>query len=395
MRALVILASLLVACTSTAPSLPTPSPTAEPGVLTVTALLDLSGPRAAVGAQQRNALQMWVEQRGRVSPAVKLETVDVAASDAKLLIELKRAATDVLADAVIVGTPVLYDETFGRAVDLAALPVLLLQPTAADPAGRPGAKWAFGLAPSIPHLAEVHIDDARRRDVLVPSILLTDGRDRIDPMAAALNAYSERRGLGTLTRIELASDGTVPPVVRSSLSVLRSVHCLAPIAVCGALAREARAIGSPAMIYLPFASATDQLRDDRDLASRAVWPSSLAVFASAFAREYAARHNVRPDIHAALAHDAMTLLGTGAQQSGPDDRDALRGAMEGISMPLIANSYTFRADRRIGYSAGSVAYMRWDGSGAAPAPLFGTVAPTPTPSATPVRTAAPSPTASP
>jgi hypothetical protein len=390
-RALLAAALILApACTSTAPTLPTPSPTAEPGVLVVTALLDLSGPRAQVGAQQRSALQLWLEQQGR-GTAVRLETVDVAGSEGRLLIELRRAATETLADAVIVGASVGYDDTLGRAIDLAALPVLLLQPIATEPAGRPGGRWAFALAPSTGHLARVHIDDARRRDVLVPSILLSDRRERIDPMAAALNAESERRGLGTLTHIELANDGTIPPVVRSSLSVLKSVHCLVPPAVCSAIAREARAIGSQAMLYLPFAtSAADQMRDDRDLAARAVWPSSAALLGSAFGREYSGRHGSRPDIHAALAHDAMTLVGLGAERGGRDDRAALRDAIEGITMPLIATAYSFRADRRTGWDAGNVAYMRWDGGGAALAPLFGTVAPTPTPTPTPARpTAAP------
>lgn len=392
MRALGAVAlAALAACTSAPPALPTPTPTAEPGVLSVTALLDLSGPRSQVGTQQRNALQMWVDQQGR-GITVRLETIDVAGSQGRVLIELRRAAAEKHADAVIVGTAVTHDDTLGRAIDLAALPVLLLQPLAADPAGRPGSTWTFALAPSIPQLADLHIEDARRRDVLVPSILLVDSRERADPMATALNVEAERRRLGTLTRIELASDGGVPPVVRSSLSVLRSVHCLAPIAVCSAVAREARSAGSPAMVYLTFAaSPSEHLRDDRDLALRAAWPSSAALPSSAFAREYATRHGARPDIHAALAHDAMSLIGRAAQRSGPDDRGALRDGIEGITMPLIANTYSFRADRRIGWDAGSLAYVRWDGSSAAVAPLFGTVAPTPTPSPTPARTATPTP----
>lgn len=384
---------LLAACMSPAPTLPTPVPTAEPGVLSVTALLDLSGPRAQVGTQQRGALQMWLDQRGR-GGAVRIEIVDVAGSEAKVLIELKRAATETLADAVIVGSQVTYDETFGRAVDLAALPVLLLQPIGADPGARAGGRWAFALAPGTAMLAAAHIDDARRRGVLVPSVLLTDRRDRIDPLAGALDEESERRGLGALTRIELANDGTVPAVVRSSLSVLRSVHCLVPVAVCGALAREARAIGSPAMFYLPFSTAAaGQVRDDRDMSSRAVWPSSAALLSSAFVREYAARYGARPDVHAALAHDALTLLGTAAQRRGSDDRAALRDGIEGITMPLIASTYSFRPDRRMGWDSGDLAYVRWDGANAVLAPLFGTVAPTPTPTPTPLRTA--TPTASP
>lgn len=392
MRALGAVAlAALAACTSAPSALPTPTPTAEPGVLSVTALLDLSGPRSQVGAQQRNALQLWLDQQGR-GGAVRLDPVDVAGSEGRVLIELRRAATETHADAVIIGAAVTGDDTLGRAIDIAGLPVLLLQPLGADPAGRPGGAWTFALAPSIAQLAALHIEDALRRDVLVPSILLADRRERIDPMAAALNAEAERRGLGTLTRIELASDGTVPPVVRSSLSVLKSVHCLAPIAVCSTVAREARGSGSPALVYLPFAASPGkQLRDDRDLAARAAWASSAALPPSALAREYAARHGARPDIHAALAHDAMSLIGRAAQRSGPDDRGALRDGIEGITMPLIANAYSFRADRRIGWAGGSLAYMRWDGTGAAVAPLFGTVAPTPTPSPTPARTATPTP----
>jgi ABC-type branched-subunit amino acid transport system substrate-binding protein len=404
MRALAALLVATVACTSPAPAVATPTLTPERGVLTVSALLDLSGPRAAVGIQQRNALTLWTEQRARTGIPVKVHAIDVAGSDAKLLIELKRAATEEMADAVVVGAPVAYDETLGRAVDLAALPVLFTQPL--DPSG-PGASWTFALAPSLSRIASAQIDDALRRDVLVPSIVLTDGRDRVDPMARALAAEAERRRLDPLTRIAAASDGSVPPVVRSSLSVLRSVHCLAPVSVCSAVAREARSIGSAVMIYLPYVTSThDHVRDDRDLAMRAVWPSTRTLIPlttlraqedharAEFLKNYGARWNARPDIHAAIAYDALSLLAAVADNGGADDRVALRNRLGAITMPLIASTYAF-GDGRRGPDPSDLAYFRWDSGAPAIAPTSGTVAPTPTPSPTPARAASPPPTASP
>jgi len=404
-RALAVIL-LAAACTSPGPSVATPTPTAEPGVVSVTALLDLSGPRASVGAQQRNALQLWTEQHPRATPPVRLKVVDVAGSDARLLIELKRAATEDLADAVIVGAPVVYDDTFGRAVDLAALPVMLAQPVAADPAGRAGGRWAFALAPSLARLAAALVDDAVRRGVLVPSLALSDARDRVDPVTATLAAELEKRDLEPLTRITIGTDGTIPPVVRSSLSVLRSVQCFAPLPVCAAIAREARSSGSPLMLYLPYGTSTnDQLKDDRDLALRAVWPSSRTLIPptvlrtdedharAAFAKDYSARFGARPDIHAAIAYDALSLLADAAGRAGADDRGAQRDALERITIPLIASTYTFAQDRHAGPDGTDVAYLRWDLGAPALAPLFGTVAPTPTPSPAPARTASPSPSA--
>lgn len=406
MRALAVAVCLIVACTTPPPALPTPGRSPEPGVLTVTALLDLSGTRASAGTQQRNALQMWTEQQRRGGTPMKLDIIDVAGSDAKLLIELRRAATDALTDALIVGTPVAFDVTVGRAVEVAALPVLLLQPINGDPAGRPGGHWAFALAPSLERLASSQIDDAVRRGVLAPSVVLTDGRERIDPMAAAIAADLERRRLEPLTRIPIGTDG-LPPVVRSSLSVLRSVHCLAPMSACSALAREARAAGSSVMVYLPYlTSPADHVKDDRDLAARAIWPSSRTLIPSPvlrteeeharaeFVKRFGERHGAWPGTHAASAYDALSLLAAAADRGGADDRAGLRDTLERITMPLIASTYAFTAERHAGSEPTDLTYMRWDANGPAIAPVFGTVAPTPSPSPAPLRTASPSPSAS-
>jgi branched-chain amino acid transport system substrate-binding protein len=408
LRALAVaLAGILGACTSPPPALPTPSPTPESGVLEVTALLDLSGPRASIGSAQRNAMQLWVEQRQAAGarPPVRLTVVDLGGSDAKLFIELRRAAVEEPADAVIVGVPVEYGEALGRAIDVAALPVLFTLPLAVDPASRPGGRWAFALAPSLPALAAWWVRDATERGVLAPSLVLSDGRERTDPVAAAMDAELDRRGHDRITRIPLPADGSVPPVVRSGLSVLRSVYCTGLAATCAPVAREARSLGAPTLFYLSYLATTAELNDQRDLAARAVWPASRWILAesaltpAASARErflqaYAERHGAA-GMHAATAHDAMTLLATAAERSGSDDREPARAGLEAITIPLIAGTYSFDSRRHAGLDPADIVYVRWSGSGIVLALPLGPaipLAPGGTPTATP-RIAPPSPPA--
>lgn len=407
MRALALAAVAIAGCTAPPPAIATPAPTPEPGVLAVTALLDLSGSHAAIGAQQRDALQLWMDQwQGRTRTPAKLRTVDVAGSEAKLLIELRRAAVEAAATAVVVGTPVADEGTLERAIDVAALPVLLLEPLASDPAARAGGRWAFALAPSMARLASMQIDDAIRRDVLVPSLVLADGREQIDAVASALTAELERRRLEGVARIALPADGGVPPMVRSSLPVLRSVHCTALAAACAAVARDARSASAPTLLYLSYLVTPAEIRDDRDLAARAIWPSTRTLVPPSvlrdpvdharadFLKAYGERHGTA-SVHAATAYDALALLAAAADRGGTGDRAALRDALERITMPLIASTYSFAPDRHAGSDPADVAYLRWSGSAVVPVPSFGTVIATPSLTPTPIRTAAPPPSAAP
>lgn len=408
MRALALLLIATVACTAPSPVTPTPAPTAEQGALLVTALLDLSGPRAAVGAQQRDALSLWMGQLGSGGPRVgrfSWRAVDTAGSSAKLLVELRRAATLEKADAVIVGQPVVYDETLGRAIDLAALPVLFTQPLGVDPAGYAGGRWAFALAPSLSRIAEFLVDDAYFREVLRPSLVLSGEKDHVDPMASALAAEMERRGLDPMTRVPVAADGSVPPFVRSSLSVLRSVHCTAPLAACASLASLARSAGTPTFVYLPYGTTPADLSDHGDLAQRAVFPGARGILPvmsrplgpidetrARFVRGFGERHGAA-GTHAAVAADALALVAAAAERSGPDDPAALRAALEGITMPLIAGTYSFTSTRRAGSDPADLALLRWAGSTVAPAlmPSLGTGLQTPSPSPSPPRSPSPAP----
>ncbi|MGH2378692.1 MAG: ABC transporter substrate-binding protein, partial [Candidatus Limnocylindria bacterium] len=263
MRSALALALLAVACSAPPPPTGTPSPSPEAGVLSVTALLDLSGPRAAMGAAQRSSMEMWLdrfEEQGGAAPEVRLSFVDLAGSEARLFIELRRAAADQGADAVVVGVPVSYGDTLGRAVELAGVPVLFTLPLdVVEPATQSGGRWAFALAPPLLRVTAAAVNDATDRGVLVPSLVLTGGGPEPDPRASAIRAEMERRGRDPITEIALPDDGPVPAVVRSSLSVLRSVHCTAPVASCAAVARAARETGAPTFFYLPYSTVPGEL----------------------------------------------------------------------------------------------------------------------------------------
>lgn len=393
MKALPLILVALAACTAAPPvTATTPTPTPERGMLTVTALLDLSGPRASIGTAQRNALQMRLDaQQGRTAVPVRLRTVDIGSSDARLLLELRRAAAIEPADAVIVGTPVAYDDTLARALDIAALPVLFTLPLPAEPVGRTGGRWAFALAPTLGQIASAEIDDARRRGVLAPALILSDARDRVDPAAAALAAELDRRKLDPLTRIAMPADGSVPPVIRSGLSVLRSVHCTGLPYTCAAVAQAAQSTGAPTFFYLSYLTTPADVGDRRELVERAIWPATRTILPfdgppampvnvarDRFERDYGDRYGPA-GAHAATAYDALTLLVTAAERGGADDRAALRDTLERMTMPLIAGTYRFGADRHGGADPEDIAFVRWSGSKLAPAlaPSLGTGLTTP------------------
>ena len=108
-RGLAVALAIFTSACSSAPTTvtPTPSPTHEPGTTLVTVLLDLSGPRAPNGTAQRNAMQLWLDQQQTRGGQQRLRAkfVDLAGSEARLLIELRRAAEQDGADAVVIGVP--------------------------------------------------------------------------------------------------------------------------------------------------------------------------------------------------------------------------------------------------------------------------------------------------
>lgn len=394
MRRALVLALSMIACSAPPPAIVTPTPSPEAGILEVTALLDLSGPGAPAGTAQRSAMELWRDrhQASAGTPEVRLTFVDLAGSEARLLIELRRAAEEEHADALVVGVPVAYGSVLGRAIELAAMPVLFTLPLdVGDPVGLPGGGWSFALAPPLERLAAAAINDATDRGVLSPALVLRRDETAEDPLADAVEAEMIRRGRDPLTAIPLPAGGAVPAVVRSSLSVLRSAHCTATITACGAVAREARAILAPTFFYLSYLTAPSEIQVEGDLAARAIWPASRWIIAAEagtpererFLLDQGERFGPAGS-HAATAYDAVTLLALAARGGGADDPELSRAALEGITMPLIASRYTFNAQQHSGSHPDDLTFVQWRAGAityALPA-SFGTGIPTPSPSTT-------------
>ena len=232
MRGLAVaLTFFLAACTAPPSEIsPTLSPTHDPGTTAVTVLLDLSGTRAPSGVAQRNAIQLWLDQEQARGGQQRLRAkfVDLAGSDARVLIELRRAAEEDRADAVVIGVPFRYDETFARALTVARLPVLLTLP-APEPMSLAGGGWAFALAPTYARLARTAVDDAMARGVLLPILLASDESPPAIAERLALATELEQRGLAAPTVVSVSGQD-VAARIRVGASFARSTFFTGPAA---------------------------------------------------------------------------------------------------------------------------------------------------------------------
>lgn len=379
----VALALLLAACAAPPAELsPTPSPTHEPGTTAVTVLLDLSGARAPSGVAQRNAMQLWLDQDqargGRQRLRVKF--VDLAGSDARLLIELRRAAEEDRADAVVLGVPFAYDETFARALGIARLPVFLTLP-APEPMALPGGGWAFALAPTPGNLARAALADASRRGPLGPILLASDESPPAIAERLALARELEQRGLLAPTVVQVSAQDAAARV-RAGAAFARNAFFTGPATTYVDAVRSLAAAGITPRVHLSYliesADAT-ALREGADLAT---WPGSRNVAAAstapttadraAFLQAYAARHGAASTL-AAAAYDALALIDAAAADT--PDRALLRDRIEATTFAGIATRYAFTAARHAGFDTADLAYLRWS---AGPRVGFA-LAPEPTP----------------
>jgi ABC-type branched-subunit amino acid transport system substrate-binding protein len=371
MRGLAALLALALAACSARPAeiTPSPSPTHEAGTTLVTVLLDLSGPRAPSGIAQRNAMQLWLDQAqargGR--PRLRARFVDLAGSDARLLVEVRRAAELDAADVLVIGVPFAYDETFARALAVARLPVVLTLP-APEPMSRSGGGWAFGLAPTFGDLARAAVSDATQRGVLQPILLASDE----SPPAVA-----ERLALAT----ELGRRGHIPPTVvtvtaqdaaarvRAGASFARSAHFTGPGATYLDATRSLAAAGITPRVYLSYLMESSDASALREGAELATWPGSrnLAAASTApttperavFVQTYAARHGP-PSTLAASAYDALALVDAAAESAGgTPDRARLRDRLEATTFAGITTRYSFTPARHAGFDPVDLAYLRW------------------------------------
>jgi branched-chain amino acid transport system substrate-binding protein len=346
--ALVGLAIVAAACTAPAPTTiaPTPSPTHEPGTYAVTAFLDLSGTRSPRGDAQRSAMQQWTDsQRG--TPRLKLRIVDVAGSDARLLIELKRAADASDTDAFVVGVPATIDDALASAIALVKRPVLFTLPIA-EPTGD-AARWTFGLAPAPDALARVLVDALPSRStpaVIVTNGTLASGREEVAltatfrsdgrPMPFVLSAAPEQRDtFDVRSKPFFSGAGAAVFFVGPALGYLDPQRIVPAAAV---------APGYMFLSYLTDASDASRLGEAAPLVR---WPGLR-----------------RPTVagsgtHATTAADALALLAASADAAGDPERT--RARIEGGTFAGIATTYAFTASRHAGVDPREIALLAWQG----------------------------------
>jgi|GEM_PF-1393345 len=379
---LLALLILLSACAAPPPAAtPAPSPTHDPAAFNVTALLDLSGPRSPKGDAQRNALQLWVDQQQSRSatPRLKLRVVDVAGSDARLLIELHRIAEEDLADAVIIGVPTAADEPLRRAIELAARPVLFTVPLG-EPAGRgAGGRWTFGLAPTPEQIAAVDraLLPAGPFAASVSAIIVSDESPGAVRERTALQAEFAARGgaVPTVLRIQAAERDAFPDRLRPALAVRVALYF---VGATGAYLAPARLLPSPAattgfVTVLSFLTDASDLGQLREAGPVTRWPGTRNIVSgqydpttgtgaaqAAFARAYTDRHGP-PTTQAALAFDALGLLAYAADRVGSAP-ERLRERIESGTFSGVATSYAFTPSRHAAFDASDLVLLAWDGS---------------------------------
>lgn len=363
--------ALLTACAGTPQPIVVVSPTPESGLLELTVLLDLSGDRAPRGDAQRNALTLWndlAQSRGRGPVRTKVTVVDVGSSDARLVIELRRAAVEARADALIIGVPVsLTTPGFAEAAQTAGLPLLLTMPLD-EPVNERGGRWIFAVAPTPRQIAKkVALVTESPLDTL---LITADDR----PADAEIRAIvGEWRRAADVLPYELRVDRRAGSLqIAARLATLsRRVHLAGPPRYWNALGAALKQGGRGPRYVLSYLTDPTDLGEFRD-GLDAVWPAPLYLTLAAipptsaasarrqFVQSYTDRHGP-PTAHAVAAYDALSLLALAAERSGTDDRERLRGQLEATTFTGIATTYDFSVTRHAGHSGEDLALYRWSG----------------------------------
>jgi ABC-type branched-subunit amino acid transport system substrate-binding protein len=362
-----LLAVALAACTNNPQvTLPTPVPTREPGIVNVSVLLDLSGPRSPSGQPQRDAMQIWMDQPRTSLIKLRVRFVDVAGSDAKLLLELRRAVIDDRADAIIIGAATPPGDTLTQAIQVASVPVLLTLPVA-DPASGIGGRFTFALAPTPAAIARTLADDLIGRDLLAPMLLAGDESAAAVVERSALVAELQRRSIVAPSPVSLAMPGSAQRV-RDAAAVAKSVVIFGASASYGDLIRSIPTNATALRVYLSYLTETADVTNLREQSTLVTWPGSRSLLPGfvttqdqrAFLQEFRNRHGA-PSTLAATAYDALGLIDAAARQAPTElDGARLRLRLETGAFLGVVTRYSFTPQRHTGFTADDLLYLRWD-----------------------------------
>ena len=341
--------------------------------MNVSVLLDLSGSRAPNGQPQRDAMQLWMDQV-RTSPVkLRVKFVDVAGSDTKLLLELRRAVVEDRADAVVIGTPMPQGDTLLQAIQVASVPVLLTLP-APDPTASVGGRFTFALAPTPASIARALASDLISRGVLEPMLLAGDESAASNIERAALVADLRGRSIVAPTTVNLAPSGGVERA-RNAALVARSVVLFGASAPYGDLVRSFPSTVIAPRVYLSYLTETGDVTSLREQSALVRWPGSRSLLPRfittgtqrAFLQAFRDRHGA-PSTLAATAYDALGLIESAAVQA-PTELDAanLRLRLETGGLRGVVTGYTFTPQRHTGFALEDLVYLRWDATQQAPA----------------------------
>ncbi|MDQ2951136.1 MAG: ABC transporter substrate-binding protein [Chloroflexota bacterium] len=364
-------AVVLLSCTA-APSveLPTPVPTHETGVLNVSVLLDLSGSRPPSGQPQRDAMLLWVEQLQRADVRLRLKFVDVGGSDARLLLELRRAAVEDHADAIVIGAAAILDEPLRQAVQIAAIPVLITVPTD-EPVARAGGRFTFALAPTPDTLTRLLVNDLAGQQLLAPMLIAGNDSATAVQERNAFLAELRKRAVTAPTPVSLALPDA-PERVRGTAAVAKSVVLFGASAPYGDVIRAITVSPTAPRVYLSYLTETADITNLREQSALVTWPGSpwttllTTSVQRAFLRDFTDRHGA-PSALAAAAFDALTIIQIAALMA-PSELEAsqLRLRIETNAFRGVSTRYTFTPQRHAGFAPEDVVYLLWNTHAGAP-----------------------------
>jgi len=291
-------------------------------------------------------MQQWADAQ-RAAPRLKLRIVDVAGSDAKVLLELKHLSEAGTTDAVVIGVPTILDDSLTRAVGLLARPVLFTFPVA-DPvtAGQSG-RWMFGLAPSPEALARVTVDSLP--SLATPAIVVTSGslvagreelaiasvfRAQERPMPFVMSAAPDQRDLFAQRFRPFARAGSAVFFAGAASDYLSPVRLI-----------PTDPTGGPSVFLSYLTDANDASRLG-DVSAAARWPALRRVIGGTVG------------MHAATATDALALIASAVDGTGDAERS--RTKIEGGTFAGIATTYSFTPSRHSGVDLGEIAFVAWE-----------------------------------